>query len=42
MIAAGEVRADDFVTGQFPLTMAAAAFASSGRGTQVKVLVTAD
>jgi len=42
LIRAGRVRPDDFVTSQFPLGMASAAFAASSSGTQVKVLLSAD
>lgn len=42
MLQAGLVRAEDFVTAQYPLTQAAAAFAEAAGGHQVKVVVTAD
>lgn len=42
LIAAGRVRSEDFVTATFPLTQAAAAFASIASGEQVKILVTAE
>ena len=41
MVAAGEVRAADLVTAQFPFAEAAAAFAASASGAHVKVVLTA-
>ncbi len=41
MIAAGEVRAGDFVTARFPMAQVADAFAASASGSQVKVVITA-
>ena len=39
MIRAGAVKADDFVTGQFPLDQAEQAFAASTSGQHIKVLI---
>ena len=41
MIAAGEVRSDDFITARFPLEQTSEAFAASSSGQQVKVVVLA-
>lgn len=42
MLQAGTVRAEDFITAQYPLARAAEAFADASSGQQVKVLVRAD
>ena len=41
IIRAGEVRVEDFVTAQYPLEQAAAAFAASAGGEEVKVVILA-